>query len=192
MLLIIDNQSRYIHKFKHNYLDELDIPYHFIDHNDAIDFNLLPQVQGMILSGGKGSPYEPLNLTSNFVALMNLDVPTLGFCLGHEVIAVTGGGRIKRLPEYQNRKSAITLDTLDDPIFAGLDSTEVRIQKRHRYHVINLPQNYLRLAHSDICPNEIIRHKEKAVYGFQGHPEVSGSSCLTMMDNFMRMCGLID
>ena len=59
MLLIIDNQSRYIQKFKHNYLDELDIPYRFIDHNDAIDFSMLPQVQGMILSGGKGNPYEP-------------------------------------------------------------------------------------------------------------------------------------
>ncbi len=189
MLLIIDNQSQYIKKFKRNYLDDIDIPLLTIDHNEMIDFRKLPEIQGVILSGGKGNPYEPLNLTANYVALMNIDVPTIGFCLGHEIIAVAYKGRIKRLADYQSHKESVYIDEPHDPIFEGLNKSEIRIQKKHRFHVPNLPEEFVRLGHSMTCPNEIIRHKEKPIYSFQGHPEVSGDDGLRMMGNFLRMCG---
>ncbi|HAN76965.1 MAG TPA: hypothetical protein DCQ31_03910, partial [Bacteroidales bacterium] len=75
MLLIIDNQSTFIKKFKRNFLDEQDFEYRFFDHNQHIQLDEDEQVHGIILSGGKGNPYEPLNLTANFVALNNFDVP---------------------------------------------------------------------------------------------------------------------
>lgn len=190
MLLIIDNQSQYLRKFKHHYLDEYEIPYLVLDHNEQIDFSRLPSISGLILSGGKGNPYEPLNLTANYVALMNLDVPTIGFCLGHEVIAVAYQGKVKRLADYQNRKQKIFIEAMDDPIFDGLEQPEFMIQKKHRYHIINCPDQFEILGYSDICAVEVIRHKEKPIYGFQGHPEVSGKDGMIMMSNFMKMCGI--
>ena len=188
MLLIIDNQSQYIRQFKRHYLDENDIEHLIIEHNEQIDFNRLPEINGLILSGGKGNPYEPLNLTANYVAMMNLDVPTVGFCLGHEIIAVAYQAKVKRLAEYQNRKQAVTLSQKEDPIFAGLDKGEFIIKKKHQFHIPACPIDFEILGHSPICPVEVMRHKSKPIYGFQGHPEVSGNDGLKIMDNFIAMC----
>ena len=111
MLLIIDNQSAFIKKFKRQFLAEQDFDYVFFDHNQPITLSAKTKIQGIILSGGKGNPYEPLNLTSNFVALLNFNVPVLGFCLGHEIIAFSYRARIKRLAEYKNKKEAVTITT---------------------------------------------------------------------------------
>lgn len=190
MLLIIDNQSKYLRRFKRNFLDDFDIPHFIVEHNEQIDFRRLSSVQGLMISGGKGNPYEPLNLTANYVALMNLDVPTIGVCLGHEIIASAYQSKIKRMRDYQAKKERIFIDAVNDPIFNGLEKKEFMIQKKHRFHVPNPSQDFEILARSEACPNEIMRHKEKRIYGFQGHPEVSGKDGLRIMVNFLRMCGL--
>ncbi|MCU7830265.1 MAG: gamma-glutamyl-gamma-aminobutyrate hydrolase family protein [Candidatus Thiodiazotropha sp. (ex Myrtea sp. 'scaly one' KF741663)] len=190
MLLIIDNQSQYLRQFKRHYLDDLDIPHLIVEHNEHIDFSRLPEISGLIISGGKGNPYEPLNLTANYVALMNLNVPTIGFCLGHEIIGVAWQAKVKRLVDYQSKKERILIDAPEDPIFDGLGKHEFMIQKKHRYHLPSLPKDFVKLAHSAVCNVEIIRHKDKPIYGFQGHPEVSGIDGLKIMSNFIRLCGL--
>ena len=190
MLLIIDNQSQYLRQFKRHYLDDRDIPHLIIDHNEQIDFKRLPSISGLIISGGKGNPYEPLNLTTNYVAMMNLQVPTIGFCLGHEIIAAAYGAKIKRLHDYQSRKERVFITESEDDLFDGLGKSEVFIQKKHRFHIPTAPETFDVLAYSEVCPVEIIRHKEKPIYGFQGHPEVSGDDGLLMMGNFLSMCGI--
>jgi len=190
MLLIIDNQSSYLKKFKRTFLAEQDFDYVIFDHNQPIVLPSNAEVKGILLSGGKGNPFEPLNLTSNFVSLMNFDVPVIGFCLGHEIIAVAFRGRIRKLSEYQQKKTAITITKPEDPIFKGLNKTEVSLQKKHSFHVSTLPPNFESLGHSSLCPNEIIRHKTKPIYGFQAHPEVSGPDGLLLVSNFLEMCGI--
>jgi GMP synthase (glutamine-hydrolysing) len=81
--------------------------------------------------------------------------------------------------------------TSDDPIFEGVESREVGLVKRHSFHVSELPDTFVSLGESDTTPNEIIRHREKPIYGFQAHPEVSGGEGLQMVKNFLRMCGAI-
>ncbi len=190
MLLIIDNQSSYIKYFKRNFLSEQKFSYMFFDHNQPIKLPPKAKVNGIILSGGKGNPYEPLNLTTDFVALMNFNVPVLGICLGHEIIAVSHMGRIKRLSSIQNKKVKITITKLDDPIFKGLNKSEVYFKRKHYYCVSKLPPEFLVLGKSEICDDEIIKHKDKPIYGFQSHPEVSGEDGLLIMKNFLRICNI--
>lgn len=190
MLLIIDNQSAFIKKFKRQFLSEQDFDYVFFDHNQPITLSAKTEIKGIILSGGKGNPYEPLNLTSNFVALMNFNVPVLGLCLGHEIIAVSYRGRIKRLSEYNGKKEIVTITKPDDPIFEGLDKTKVSLVKRHAFQVSELPDSFECLAYSDTCAHEIIKHKYKPIYGFQSHPEVSGADGMLMVRNFLNICNI--
>ena len=190
MILIVDNQSSYIKKFKRQFLSEQDFDYVFFDHNQPITLSVKSEVSGIILSGGRGNPYEPLNLTSNFVAIMNFDVPMIGFCLGHEILASAFRGRIKKLETYHQKKEIIRL-TQDDPIFTGLNTMEISLVKKHHYHVSELPEDFISIGESDTTPNEIIRHKEKPIYGFQAHPEVSGGHGLLMVKNFLNMCGVL-
>lgn len=192
MLLIIDNQSSYIKRFKQDVLIEYDIPYVVVDHNEPIDFSKTQQVCGVILSGGKGNPFTPLNLTADFLALAHFDVPTIGFCLGHEVIAVHYKARIKRLKQAQRRVSTIELTTPDDPLFARLTSTQFRIQKKHQWHVVGLQSPLVSIATSSVTSNEVIKHEHKPIYGFQGHPEVTTDDGRVVMENFLGMCGFAD
>lgn len=189
MILIVDNQSSFIKKFKRQYLSEQDFDYVFFDHNQPITLSAKTEVTGIILSGGRGNPYEPLNLTTNFVALMNFDVPTIGFCLGHEIIAAAFRGRIKKLDKYHQKKETVRI-IKEDPIFEGLETTEVDLVKRHSYHVSELSSDLIALAESDTTPHEIIRHKDRPIYGFQSHPEVSGRQGLILVENFLKMCGV--
>ncbi|MBI9071078.1 MAG: gamma-glutamyl-gamma-aminobutyrate hydrolase family protein [Melioribacteraceae bacterium] len=191
MLLIIDNQSSFIKKFKRNFLAEQDFDYVFFDHNQPIVLSAKTEISGIILSGGKGNPYEPLNLTANFVAMMNFDVPTIGFCLGHEILAVAHRGRIKKLPEYTAKKEEIRILKPEDPIFNGISDETIFMTRRHSFHVAEIPPDFESLAESSITPNEIIKHKEKPIYGFQSHPEVSGKEGILMIKNFLHMCGLL-
>lgn len=188
MLLIIDNQSSFIKKFKRNFLSEQDFEYVTFDHNQPLSIPSKTPVTGLMISGGKGNPYEPLNLTTNFVALMNFDVPTIGFCLGHEIIGVAYRARLKKLPTYNQKKDKITILKPDDPIFEGIQAKELFLTRRHHFHISDLPPDFICLAESDISPNEIIRHKDKPIYGFQAHPEVSGKEGIIMIKNFLRMC----
>ena len=190
MILIIDNQSSFIKKFKRQFLSEQDFDYVFFDHNQPITLSAKTELTGVILSGGRGNPYEPLNLTSNYVALMNFDVPTIGFCLGHEIIAAAYRSRIKKLDKYHQKKEIVRI-TQDDPIFEGLETTEMSLVKRHSYHVSELSEHFVSIGESDTTKNEIIRHKEKPIYGFKAHPEVSGREGLIIVKNFLKMCGVL-
>ncbi len=191
MILIVDNQSAHIKKFKRQFLSEQNFDYIFFDHNQPITLSAQTIISGIILSGGKGNPYEPLNLTTNFIVLKNFDVPVLGFCLGHEILAAFYRGRIKRLPEAHLKKELITITKPGDPIFKGLKKKEIILQKKHNFYVSALPDSFISLAESDTCKTEIIRHKDKPLYGFQGHPEVSGEDGIRMVVNFLKICGVV-
>jgi GMP synthase (glutamine-hydrolysing) len=170
-------------------LSEQDIEFRFIDHNEPVIIKPEETVDGIILSGGKGSPYEPLNLTADFVALMNFDVPILGVCLGFEIIAVAYQGRIKKMERYQQKLQNVRITKPEDPIFQGLLSDEIMLRQQHQYKVTRMPRDFILLGESDVCEIEIFRHREKSIYGFQSHPEVSGINGLLIMRNFLTICG---
>lgn len=86
----------------------------------------------------------------------------------------------------------MTITKPDDPIFKGLNKTDVSLVKRHSFYVSELPSNFESLAVSSTCDTEIIKHKTKPIYGFQAHPEVSGGEGLLMVENFLKMCKIIE
>jgi GMP synthase-like glutamine amidotransferase len=190
MLMIIDNQSAYLKKFKREFLSEQDFDYIFFDHNQPIVLSEKAKIEGIILSGGKGNPYEPLNLSSDFIAMMNFDVPVLGICLGHEIIAVAHRGRIKKLSQLHSKKEEINIIIPEDPIFEGIKEKTILIQKKHSFCVSTLPENFICLASSQTCANEIIRHNKKPIYGIQGHPEVNSKKAMQLIKNFIKMCNM--
>ncbi len=186
MILVIDNQSKFIDNIKEK-LKEKEVKYKVCRHSEPPDFESLNDVKGIILSGGPGDPYGPLNVTADLLVLMKYDVPTIGLCLGHEIIAVANEGKISNLQEEQNRMENIVIDVADDQIFKGLKK-DVKLRKKHYRHITKVPKDFEVLAHSDTCPVEIIKHKTKNIYGFQAHPEVSGEEGNIIINNFLKMC----
>ena len=189
MILIIDNRSSFIRNFRKTRLLPSGIPHRLIRHDRPLPDEVYTEARGLILSGGKGTPWSPLVLTADFQALMNLDIPTLGFCLGHEILAVAHAGRIAPMASRRQKWGWVDILEPSDPIFSGIEEDRVRIRMQHHHQVTTLPPAFRRIGASSRCPLEIIRHQEKPLYGFQGHPEVSGADGWTILRNFFAMCG---
>lgn len=188
MIVVIDNQSVFI-KEAFSLMERLGVPYRRVQTGGRVNFSSLrPHARGLILSGGPGNPETRRDLAANYAALEFLDVPTIGFCLGHEIINHYFGGSLEDCEERQDKMEDVTILDAADPLLAGLPDT-VKLQERHHWRVKNVGTGLRVLGKSSVCPVEIFRHVDRPIYGFQSHPEASGEHGRRIMMNFLRLCG---
>jgi GMP synthase (glutamine-hydrolysing) len=140
-------------------------------------------IKGLILSGGPASVYDH-NAPRLDPHILGLDLPILGLCYGHQLIAQMVGGRVK---PAEQREYGIAYVTIDKPagVLKGLGKKE-KVWMSHGDTVFEMPPEFEVLAHTDCCPVAAFRHKEKPMYGLQWHPEVIHTeNGLLMLRNFI-------
>jgi GMP synthase (glutamine-hydrolysing) len=126
-------------------------------------------VKGLILSGGPSSVYEP-NAPKVDPCLLELNLPILGLCYGHQLLAQLTHGKVEpaACKEYGTAQVIINKPV---GVLEGLSGKE-KVWMSHGDTVFSLPSEFEELAHSDSCPVAAFRHKTKPIYGLQWHPEV--------------------
>lgn len=146
------------------------------------------EVKGLILSGGPTSVYDDQAPRIDERTL-GLDVPILGICYGHQLIAHLSGGSVHAAgaKEYGTARAEI-----DKPIgvLRGLGDAEM-VWMSHGDHVASISGGYEVLAHTESCPIAAFRHKLRPIYGLQWHPEVTHTKKgMLMLRNFVfEVCG---
>jgi GMP synthase (glutamine-hydrolysing) len=99
-------------------------------------------------------------------------LPTLGICLGAQLLARSLGARVFRNPIKEIGWHTIELlpAGLDDPLLAGSLAAETVFH----WHAdtFNLPNGAVHLARSANCEQQIFRYGANA-YGVQFHPEIT-------------------
>jgi len=141
------------------------------------------KIKGLILSGGPASVYEK-NAPKGNPALLDLNLPLLGLCYGHQLIAQMAGGKVE---PAKRREYGIAHVVIDHPVdvLKGLGKKEL-VWMSHGDTVFALPDDYQVLAHSDNTPVAAFRNKKKPIYGSQWHPEVVHTEHGTqMLRNFL-------
>lgn len=150
--------------------------------------------KGIILSGSPSlSAFDHEEQWSRGV--MDLGIPVIGFCFGHQEIAKHAGGSVEHtLREY----GAATLRLLaDSPLLAGLAREEV-VWMSHGDSVTRLPAGFVELGYttggddpSHDHRNAAIASESRRLYGLQFHPEVDDTPCgARILENFvLRICG---
>ncbi|MEZ4936427.1 MAG: gamma-glutamyl-gamma-aminobutyrate hydrolase family protein [Crocinitomicaceae bacterium] len=123
---------------------------------------------------------EYIDFTTEVLAL---DIPILGICFGHQIIGLTHGAICKMGEE--DRSGQMIEQLTQDPIFDGLE--EVFEMQQDHCEFIELPNQFLHLAQSQITYNEVMKHPTKPIYGCQFHPEVSGPKGLQFLKNFLEI-----
>ncbi|MEM4474876.1 MAG: glutamine-hydrolyzing GMP synthase [Fervidicoccaceae archaeon] len=143
--------------------------------------------KGIILSGGPSSVLEEDSPKAPGW-ILELGVPILGICYGHQLLAQMLGGSVARgRGEYG--RTRVRLVAMD-PLLKGLEEVE-EVWMSHRDYVEKVPTNAGILAVSvDTGYVAAFRLKDRPVYGLQFHPEVSHTRRgKTILDNFLQITG---
>jgi GMP synthase (glutamine-hydrolysing) len=179
-IYIIYNLGQYNHLI-HRTLRDLGVESKLVDNTTPVEE--LGDADGIVIGGGPS-----LEKTGNCeLYLRELDVPIVGICLGHQLIAKVFGGEVGKgqMGGYSEVKIRILED---DEIFEGIPK-EFRAWASHMDEVKILPKDFIKLAESDICKIEAMKHKEKPVYGVQWHPEVYHTEKgVEFYSNFVKIC----
>ncbi|MEO0096752.1 MAG: gamma-glutamyl-gamma-aminobutyrate hydrolase family protein [candidate division WOR-3 bacterium] len=160
--------------------------YQIISENE-FNLSFLKNLNSIILSG------SPKMLSQNefnkdiLEILKEVEIPILGICYGHQLLAKTFGGEIGRHPEIIERDEEIfILDKKD--IFYNL-ADKIIAKESHQEYVIksSLEKNDLEvIAFSKSCEVEAIRHRKKKSFGLQFHIERSGDIGYKIIKNFYQ------
>ena len=180
-ILVLDFGSQYCHLIgrrvrEHSVYSEI-VP-HDITSQEIEELKEKFNVKGVILSGGPASVYEN-DAPRCSPTLLELNLPILGLCYGHQLIAYMAGGEVE---PATRREYGVATVIIDRPlgVLKGLDRKE-KVWMSHGDTVFALPSDYEALAHSENTPVAAFRNKEKPIYGLQWHPEVVHTEHGTLM-----------
>ena len=163
MIAIIDFHGQYVHVIR-NRLAELGVEATSV--KTFKELKKVPNVKGIILSGGPYSVYEEKAKKVD-KRIFNLKIPILGICYGHQLIAYLLGGEIKRgTPEF----GFALFYPKSDVLFEGLGKEEI-VWMSHRDEVFSIPNGEI-IGSTDNCKIAAFRVEDN-IYGVQFHPEVS-------------------
>ena len=149
----------------------------------------LNQPKGIILSGGPESvigegavPYNP--------ELLSLDLPVLGLCYGHQLMAHHFGGEVRHLGQGEFGKTLLHLSgEAPGPVLAGVPS-DTEVWMSHGDTVMAPPPDFRVLATSSLCPVAAMGHRTLPRFGLQFHPEVTDTPAGSrILENFLVLTG---
>ncbi len=144
--------------------------------------------KGIIFTGGPNSVFDESSPHFD-PAVLSLNIPVLGICYGHQLMAYMAGGEIASAmnnseygrSEVYTKKSLIFEDVPEKSIF----------WMSHTDYVKCVPDGFEITAYTDNCPCAAMADEERKLYGVQFHPEVTHSEYgQTVLKNFIfKVCG---
>jgi len=147
----------------------------------------LQDADGLILSGGPASVYDPEAPAYNS-EILAMGKPMLGLCYGHQLLCHRLGGQVEMGATHEFGAAYLHVHKAEG-VLAGLDARE-RVWMSHRDHVAALPPGFAVLGATEDCPVAAMGDAERKIYGLQFHPEVTHTvRGMEILDNFAALCG---
>ena len=109
----------------------------------------LQDADGLILSGGPASVYDPEAPAYN-PEILAMGKPMLGLCYGHQLLCHRLGGQVEMGATHEFGAAYMHVAKAEG-VLAGLDERE-RVWMSHRDHVAALPPGFAVLGATEDCP----------------------------------------
>ena len=119
---------------------------------------------GVMLSNGPGDPKDMREAIIEIKKLIEHGMVIFGICLGHQLLALTLGGKTSKLKFGHRGGNHPVKDLEENKIFIT--------SQNHGYYVSEMPEN-MEVTHINLNDNTVegMRHKELPIYSVQYHPE---------------------
>ncbi len=125
---------------------------------------------GLILSGGPASVYADDAYRMD-PAILDLGIPILGICYGHQLLADMAGGQVANTGDAEY--GSTDLSVVGDSVLLRDLPTEQTVWMSHNDQVIEPPDGFVSVATSPGATVAAMENREQALYGVQFHPEVA-------------------
>jgi len=132
------------------------------------------KADALAMGGGPQRIHEAMregSLGSLPELVKGVEMPLLCICVTHQLLAVAYGGESGPASAPEFGPVEIVVDD-EDEILSGMGSTFIAWAS-HNDEVTKLPPSFIRLAHSENCKVQAMKHEGRPIYGTQFHPEVS-------------------
>ncbi len=171
-VVIIDFGSQFTQLIARR-IRELGVFSEIVSHKKIRTLDINQSVRGIILSGGPLNVYQ-INKYSFDKKILELNIPILGICFGHQILSKLNGGRVKQSKHREFGLANIfkKRDSLLTKNFYGIKKTK-EVWMSHADQVSKLPKNFNVIASSTNSKYAIVENKLKKFYGVQFHPEVT-------------------
>ena len=148
--------------------------------SDQINLDDISRYDSFILSGRRNNDSQ-MNAKNSKIIIhaVNQKKKLLGICYGAEILALALGGTIRKSSVIRGEQEI----TSNENILCEGKNT---VFESHSYEISKLGNSLNCLAESKNCKNEIVKHKELAIYGTQFHPEMTADG-QKMIANFAKL-----
>ena len=181
---VVDNGGQWTHR-EWRMLRYLGVDTQIIENSTPVSD--LRELDGLILSGGAAR----VGLTGelgNCGAYLELNIPILGICAGHQFMAGHYGGAAAEAEKPEFGAATIQLANGGGKIFQGTPDEQV-VWESHNDEVSELPEGFVITASSESCEVQGMENNQGNRFGLQFHPEVNDSEFgQHMFKNFIEIC----
>jgi GMP synthase (glutamine-hydrolysing) len=125
---------------------------------------------GIILSGGPASVYAEDAYRID-PAILDLGIPVLGICYGHQLLAATLGGEVAHSDGAEYGRADLTVTSPDAVLFHDLPE-EQPVWMSHKDEVVTVPEGFTAVATTPGAAVAAMECHERGLYGVQFLPEV--------------------
>lgn len=140
---------------------------------------------GLFLSNGPGDPTDNIDTIETLKALIPSKIPTMGICLGHQLLALAHGFTTEKL-KYGHRGA-------NHPVINKETGKIFITSQNHGYAVVDssIDSNiaYPLFVNVNDGTNEGIRYKKEPAFSVQFHPEACGGpkDSELLFDEFIKL-----
>jgi carbamoyl-phosphate synthase small subunit len=140
---------------------------------------------GILLSNGPGDPAALLNVINLAKEIINENIPTMGICLGHQVLALAAGMTTSKM--HNGHRG------VNHPV-KNLETGKCEITSQNHGFVVNIKDaksmNNIVITHIHLNDNTLagFKIKNKNIFSVQFHPESSAgpNDSRYLFDNFIN------
>ena len=123
---------------------------------------------GVFLSNGPGDPEPCKYAIDTITKLIDIDMPLFGICLGHQLLAISLGGKTSKMKFGHHGANHPVQDLKNMKVSVSSQNHGFTVEEN------SLPRT-IQVTHKSLFDGTIqgIEHTSKPFFSFQGHPEAS-------------------